>query len=216
MVSIQSVLDREFSKYGAVLEGYDVDDFTNVFIDHTDLPLDCFSYTPSDEVLERHTIFNELQKRVFGGMPIQLGYCNGSNTRLDCVEYHKCSEVCIMAHDTILLVGQVCDIHDLKYDTKNMKAFLIPADTIVEMYPSTLHYAPCDAKNGQGFRVAVALIKGTCGAIESIPSNIGEDNLLVSINKWLIAHPDSDEARKNGAYAGLEGNIIDIAEVINK
>ena len=38
-----------------------------------------------------------------------------------------------------------------------------------------------------------------------------EDKLLWARNKWLIAHPDSSEA-KQGAFVGLSGINIDIAK----
>ena len=41
------------------------------------------------------------------------------------------------------------------------------------------------------------------------PKNL-EDKLLWARNKWLIAHPDSSEA-KQGAFVGLTGINIDLA-----
>ena len=37
-----------------------------------------------------------------------------------------------------------------------------------------------------------------------------EDKLLWARNKWLLAHPEADEAAQ-GAYVGLKGENIDIA-----
>ena len=43
----------------------------------------------------------------------------------------------------ILLVGRQQDItEDYTYDTDQIEAFLVPAGTAVEMYATTLHYAP--------------------------------------------------------------------------
>ena len=36
---------------------------------------------------------------------------------------------------------------------------------------------------------------------------------MTARNKWLLAHPDSDEA-KNGAHIGLTGENIDLAAEI--
>lgn len=41
----------------------------------------------------------------------------------------------------------------------------------------------------------------------------GEDELLTACNKWLLAHPDSSEA-KSGAKVGLRGENIDIANLL--
>ena len=40
-----------------------------------------------------------------------------------------------------------------------------------------------------------------------------EDAILTARNKWLLAHPDSSEA-KGGAKIGLSGENIDIANFI--
>ena len=65
--------------------------------------------------------------------------------------------------------------------------------------------AACAAK---GFRVLVALPKGTNTDKPEI-KNDGDDALLWACNKWLLAHPDSAEA-KAGAYVGLTGENIKI------
>ena len=38
-----------------------------------------------------------------------------------------------------------------------------------------------------------------------------EDTWMTARNKWLLAHPDTNEA-KNGAHIGLRGENIDIAD----
>ena len=40
-----------------------------------------------------------------------------------------------------------------------------------------------------------------------------EDEMMTARNKWLLAHPESNEA-KNGAKVGLTGENIDIANLI--
>ena len=80
---------------------------------------------------------------------------------------------------------------------------------------TTLHYAPCngmtkDGVSKDGFRVIIVLPKDTNTAKPDIkPKNL-EDKLLWARNKWLIAHPDSSEA-KAGAFVGLTGVNIDIS-----
>ena len=91
-----------------------------------------------------------------------------------------------------------------------MQAFLAPAGELVEVYATTLHYAPCSAKAGAGFRVLVVLPKGTNGPKPEITSLNQEDKMLWACNKWLLAHPETNEAAQ-GAYTGLLGENIDIA-----
>jgi len=80
---------------------------------------------------------------LFGGMPVQLGWCNGHNTKLNCLEYHRDSEVNIGTHDFVLLLAKQDQIVDGVLDTALVKAFRVPAGVPVEVYATTLHYAPC-------------------------------------------------------------------------
>ena len=81
---------------------------------------------------------------------------------------------------------------------------------LVEVYATTLHYAPCSAANGAGFRVLVALPRGTNGPKPAITALNDEDKTLWACNKWLLAHPESAEAAQ-GAVQALTGVNIDIA-----
>ena len=102
---------------------------------------------------------------------------------------------------------------DGMFDTKNIVAFRVPTGVLVEVYATTLHYAPCSASKGEGFKVLVVLPKGTnTEKPEFTPAN-HEDTLLTARNKWLLAHPESSEA-KNGAVIGLKGVNTDIADLI--
>lgn len=91
-----------------------------------------------------------MRDHVYGGMPIQLGWCNGHNTKLNCLEYHRDSEVNLGTEDFILLLAKEEEICGGLLDTACVKAFLCPAGTMVEVYATALHYAPCEAKPGQG------------------------------------------------------------------
>ena len=143
-------------------------------------------------------------------MPAQLGWCNGHNSRLNCLEYHRDSEYNLGATDFILLLAKQDEITDGVLDTARVKAFRVPAGVLVECYATTLHYAPCHADAAQGFRVLIALPKGTNTAKPAITPTGGDDALLWACNKWLLAHPESAEAAE-GAYIGLVGENIDLA-----
>ena len=88
-----------------------------------------------------------------------------------------------------------------------------PACPAVELYATTLHYAPCSGKLGDSFRVIIVLPKGTNSEKPDIEIKNDEDKRLFARNKWLIAHPESSEA-DNGAVVCLKGENIDIAELI--
>jgi hypothetical protein len=210
---IKSVFDSEFETYGNVIKGYDVEILLKKMISDTPAPADAVVYVPSDANLEDTPAMKEIANNIYGGMPIQIGYCNGTNTKLNCLEYHKDSEIDIAAEDCILLLGRQQDCMGKTFDTSKVEAFLCPAGTGVELYATTLHYAPCSAKLGNHFRVVIVLPKGTNYDKPEIEVKNEEDARLFASNKWLIAHPDADEA-KNGAVVAITGENIDIAGLI--
>ena len=208
-MEILSVFDPAFRPYGRVLTGYDTAALAQALEQDTPLP-DGVGYVPADAALEKLDIFADFENSVYGGMPVQLGWCNGHNTKLNCLEYHRDSEVNFGSRDFILLLGLESQIEDGKFDTALTKAFLVPAGTLVEVFATTLHYAPCEAKLGQGFKVLVALPRGTNTDKPVFTPKTYEDTLLTARNKWLLAHADSDEA-KGGAVVALTGENLDIA-----
>lgn len=208
-MKIYSVTDKEFAPYGKVLGGYDTAPLLKALDENTPLP-DGVEYVMSEAALECTAIFGELQNNAYGGMPIQLGWCNGHNTKLNCLEYHRDSELNIGLRDFILLVAKADDIIGGRLDTSRVKAFRASAGQVVEVYETTLHYAPCSADKSEGFKVVIALPKGTNGAMPAITPKNEEDRWLRACNKWLLAHKDASEA-SSGAYVGLDGDNIDIA-----
>lgn len=209
-MKIYSVYDKEFAPYGKVLEGYDTAELVAA-MNKIALPAEGVNYEPAIGSLEACAIFAEFSNRAYGGMPVQLGMCWGHNTKLNCLEYHKDSEINIGTEDFILLLAKEDDIVDGKLDTSAVKAFLAPAGAAVEVYATALHYAPCHVDAAKGFRTAVVLPKGTNTEMPVIEKRNFEDKLLWARNKWLLAHAESNEA-KSGAYIGLTGANIDIAE----
>lgn len=204
-MKIQNVTDASFGKYGKVLEGYDFGALIRE-MKHTPVPEDVI-YVPSAEELEALEVAKDLQNKGFGGLPIQIGYCNGHNKKLNAVEYHRNSEINVAVTDLVLLIGQQQDIEaDFTYDTSKIEAFLVPAGTGIEVYATTLHYAPCHVNEG-GFQCVVALPKGTNTELTFQTASAGEDSLMTAKNKWLIAHED---AKIEGAFAGLKGENITI------
>ena len=209
---IYSVYDPEFKSYGKVLEGYDTAELVKAMND-IPMPEVGVSYEPSIASLEECSILSQLENRAYGGMPIQIGMCWGHNTKLNCLEYHRDSEINIGAEDFILLLARQGDIVDAKVDTSIVMAFRAPASVPVEVYATSLHYAPCNGAKGQGFRTAIVLPRNTNTDLpDFVPAN-DEDTWMTARNKWLLAHPESDEA-KNGAHIGLCGENIDIEKYI--
>lgn len=204
-MKINNVTDGSFLPYGKVLAGYDVASIMKA-MESTPLPEDDVIYVPSVKELEELEISEQLSREAYGELPIEVGYCNGNNKSLNAVEYHRSSEVDIAVNDLILLLGRQQDIEDdYTYDTSKIEAFFVPAGTVVELYATTLHYAPCSS-GGKGFRCVIVLPKGTNLELDE-KHHDNEDKLITAKNKWLIAHKD---AGIQGAFCGLKGENITI------
>lgn len=215
-MKIKSVFSHAFDKYGKVLTGYDVTELLEKLDATTKKPDNAVIYEPGDAGLESLAVAKEFSINAYGGMPIQVGYCNGNNTKLNCLEYHRGSELNIPSNDMVLLLAPLQSVKDGTLDTSLVEAFYVPKGTVVEVYETTLHYAPCNAvKDGvvskEGFRVIIVLPKDTNTAKPEITVKNTEDKLLWAKNKWLIAHPEASEASQ-GAFVGLKGINIDISK----
>ena len=210
-MKIYSVFDPEFKPYGQIVDGMEetVQEILSVLKDAPQGP--AVDYVPEYEPLQELPAMVEISEHCYGGMPVQLGWCNGHNTRLNCLEYHRDSEFNLGTEDFILLLAKQDEIADGVLDTAKVKAFKAPAGVLVEVYATTLHYAPCHCDPEKGFRVLVALPQGTNTDKPVIQNRTTEDKLLWARNKWLLAHPESSEAAQ-GAHVGLSGENIDIAK----
>lgn len=209
-MKIYSVYEKEFAPYGRVAAGLDTAALLDA-LQKTPQPETGVEYVPQDESLQALPFAQQAQDHLYGGMPVQLGWCNGHNTKLNCLEYHRDSEFNLGTEEFILLLARQDEIENGLLDTAKVKAFRVPAGVLVEVYATTLHYAPCHTDPAKGFRVLVALSAGTNTEKPAVPPVTEEDRLLWAKNKWLLAHPASDEAAA-GAYIGLAGENIDIAQ----
>lgn len=208
-MKIYSVYEKEFAPYGHVVTDLDIAALLDA-LKKTPQPETGVEYIPQDDSLQSLPFAQQVRDHLYGGMPVQLGWCNGHNTKLNCLEYHRDSEFNLGTEDFILLLARQDEIENGLLDTAKVKAFRAPAGVLVEVYATTLHYAPCHTDPDKGFRVLVALPAGTNTEKPAITPVTDEDRLLWAKNKWLLAHPASDEAAA-GAYIGLAGENIDIA-----
>ena len=127
-MKIQNVSDAAFKKYGKVITGLDCSDIIAAMAE-TPCPENVV-YVPGAESLESCASAKDIAYTLYGGMPVQIGYCNGNNHKLNGLEYHRDSEVNIAVTDLILLIGSEQDIENGKYDTSKVEAFLVPAGTV--------------------------------------------------------------------------------------
>lgn len=206
-MQIKSVEDSAFRSYGRVITGIDISELLEE-MKKTPVPEDVI-YVPSVSELEALPAAALIQNNGFGQLPIQIGYCNGHNRKLNAVEYHRNSEINIAVNDLVLILGRQQDIKDDNtYDTSLMEAFLVPAGTMIEVYGTTLHYAPCHAEP-EGFRCVVVLPKGTNTDLGPLELKTKEDALLFAKNKWLIGHEEG--GLPDHAFIGLTGDNLSIS-----
>ena len=120
-MEIKKVTDPAFSKYGKVITYIDVSGLLAAMAD-TEAP-DGVVYVPSVPALEALPAFLQISEQAYGGMPIQIGYCNGKNHTLNAVEYHRDSELNLACADIILLIGSQQDVVPgaFTYDTALME-----------------------------------------------------------------------------------------------
>ena len=204
-MEIKKVTDAAFRKYGRVIPEFDFSELV-AKMGETPLP-DNVVYEPSVEILEALPIKEKLETAYYGELPIQIGYCNGHNHLLNALEYHRSSELDIAAEDLILLLGMQQDItDDYTYETSKVEAFLCPKGIGVELYATTLHYAPCSVGDN-GFRCAVVLQKDTNLPLDEKHAGY-EDALITAKNKWLIGHAEG--GLDAGVHIGLIGENISV------
>lgn len=214
-MQILSVFDDEFRKYGRVVENVDFTELVEA-MKKTPCP-EGVVYEPSIPELEALPVAKALSETTYGEMPVQLGYCNGHNSLLNALEYHRDSEINVAATDAILMLGLLADVEkDFTYDTSKVKAFKVPAGTAVEVFATTLHYAPCGV-DGNGFQVTIVLPKGTNydlktkhTALNADGTAPNEDALITAVNKWLIGHEEGGLAE--GSFLGLKGKNLNVNE----
>lgn len=205
---MKSVLDVDFRPYGRVLK-VDTKEFCAAINAHPAIE-EGTVYEPSVAEFEALPLFKIMQDKVYGELPVEFGHCSGKNEKLNALEYHRSSEIDIAATDLVLMLGRQQDIDYTTntYETKNVECFFVPAGTAVELYATTLHFAPCGI-DGKEFRCGVVLPKGTNNPLTQPIGKEGEDRLLFANNKWLIAHKDSG-LDKDGAFIGLIGENVSL------
>jgi hypothetical protein len=209
---ILELSDPSFARYGRVLTAFDVQELSAYAEAATVVDAQRNTYVASVPAMEAFPVVQQIANTIYGGMPIEVGYCNGPNSTLNGLEYHKSPEVFIAVTDCIQIVGHTQDIVDFSsYDTRKTEVFFFPAGAVVESYASTLHFGPCKTRP-EGFKSIIILPIGTNTPLEKGKADPAdpETRLLFMRNKWLLAHPARVPLIQNGAWPGLVGPNIEI------
>lgn len=204
-VLIQSVKCDTFKSYGRIVEGYDFTEIISFMEEQTMIPTEGNIYIPSVDEMQQFEISDRIQYTLFGGMPIQIGYCNGRNSTYNGFEYHKGSEINIAVTDFMLVLGHTWDMKNNTYKVEDAEVFFVEKGTTVEMYQTTLHLSPCKVCE-EGFKDIVILPMGTNTPLTRSKEHFEkEDEILLLKNKWIIAHPERRQLINQGAFPGLIG-----------
>lgn len=212
-VPVLSVEDDAFRSYGRIVTGFDFSPLVAFMEARTPIPDAGNIYVASVPEMEEMAVSVAVSRAVYGGMPAEVGYCNGRNTTYNGFEYHKGSELNIAVTDFMLVLGHTWDIRDRHYRNSDAEVFFVPRGTAVEMYQTTLHLSPIRTSE-EGFRDIVILPAGTNTPLtteeqklrdEAFQAGNKEAGLLLERNKWVIAHPDRKPLIDKGAYPGIIG-----------
>lgn len=162
-VKIQSIDDPDFSEFAKVLTDYDNTSVSKI-MDKIKLPTDGY-YQISDSDLEKDPEIQKVGTNVYAGMPFVAGECVGDATDLPSLEYHNGSEINIFQNDVVMALGRRNKIKNHQYNpSENSKLFFIPANTAIEIYGGTLHFAPFKVDQN-GYKFVVMLLAGTNEAL---------------------------------------------------
>ncbi len=194
--------DPSFSPYGKILD-IDASKIVDYLKNKAEMPLEGNIYVRDEPKMHSLKGIKEIEEEVYGYAPIEVGYCNGYNSKLNALEYHSCPEIDIAADEQALLLSLPSDIKDGFIDSSDVKAFRLKKGQVILLRPYVFHFSPCKL-SPSGFHTAIILTSGTNSELKDKP----KDKALWMVNKWLFAHKDSPQAGK-GAYIGIKGeNII--------
>jgi hypothetical protein len=210
---IRTVDDPQLCKFGRIIPTEAFSGLIALADQITSIEEGANRYVASCPELEANTATQSLAV-YFGLMPIQVGYCNGTSSSLNGLEWHKSIEIDIAVTDLILFLGKRSDLSPEGYfDSSKLACFYLEAGTVLELLPEVLHYAPCRV-HPLGFKSIIALPKKTnekleAGELEAVKTRLAtQDNLdarlLFMRNKWLIAHPEWVVLVEQGAFPGIK------------
>ena len=207
-MTIHRVEADTFKTYGRVISNFDFKPLETCLIQETEIPKENNTYVASFEKMEALDIKEKIATTLYGGLDIQIGYCNGKNSTYNGFEYHKCSEILVAGTDLMLVLGHTWDMSNNTYKVEDAEVFFVAKGTAIELYQTTLHLSPCKVSD-EGFKAVIILLKGTNDPnFKTQLCDEQEHEILLFKNKWVIAHKDREPLIKSGAVAGLIGENI--------
>jgi hypothetical protein len=203
-VHIFSCEDPRFRLFGKIIKNIDFTDAIE-YAKKNCKPGDEVSYKGSIDDLEKLDIKKDIENNFYGEMPCQIGWCIGKNNKMNAMEWHRGSELIMAVTDLMLILGKIYDIADNTYNSTLAEACFVPAGTALELYSTTMHFAPINV-TAEGFISLITLPKETNTPLKEKTS---KDPCLFQKNKWIIAHKSSKPAA-NGAHMGIIGDNVSL------
>lgn len=201
-LALYSVADAEFAPYGVLRTDIDAQELI-AEAKKIPMPEEGSAYVPSVEAFEALPVAGDIQERLFGGLATQVGYCYGSNSLLNALEWHIGSELNVAVTPFVLFLARKEDLVSNALDSSVIKAFYVPEGAVVEVFEGTLHFCPCQVTES-GFGCVVGLLEGT-----NIPhQQPAADKVLFKKNKWLIAHNENTALIEKGIVPGISGTNL--------
>ena len=197
-LQIYHITDAAFRPFGRVLsmEATAIIEAANAI----EMPQEGAKYVPSEPTFETLDIATEIKDTYFGQMPTQVGFCWGYSSFMNAVEWHTSTEINVAVTPLVLILGSLQDVENRTICSDKLKAFYVPAGTVLETYATTLHFCPCQVQ-AEGFRFVVALPTGTNTPLVK-PAN---DPLLFATNKWMLTHVENEVHIAKGVVPGVTG-----------
>jgi hypothetical protein len=202
---LNSILDPSFKEFGRVLDSTPYKNLYELLKINTEIT-ESNVYVASEAKLFDKSAY-DFASTFFGGIDIQIGYCNGMNQTLNGMEYHKSPEIIVAGSDILLFLAKPSDLKDFStFDQSDAKVFFAKEGSVFALNPEILHLSPsCVHKSG--FKSAIILPKGTnldLGNKEE--SNLDkESQILFKNNKWMISHKDRKQLVSQGVKIGITG-----------
>ena len=199
-----------FRKYGRILKGLDVAELVEKADSLTRIPEEGNIYEPGLQGLQDCAVSKQCGT-YFGNMPIQLGYCNGTNQTINGMEYHKSPELFVAVTDCIQFLCSFEHLSEFNtVRTQDAEVFFFPKGSVSLIYANVMHLAPCTVR-GKGFKSVIVLPLHTNEPLDEAGKELlkastdPEAKLLFKKNKWMIAHPERQQLVSQGAHIGLTG-----------
>ncbi|WP_281165451.1 DUF4867 family protein [Liquorilactobacillus sicerae] len=207
-IQIKSIDDEEFASYGQKIT-LPYQEELLVDLQQTVIPERNNVYIRNDPHLLSLSKRDVIARNFYGEQKIEIGYCNGNSYQINAFEFHNCSEINLAASDLVLFLSHRGQLREKRINTNQAKAFFVPKGTAIELYNSTMHFAPCCVWKS-GFKCLVILTAGT-----NTPLNVphSSDELLFQKNKWLLTHAENKRMVEKNAFVGLIGKNLAIKKL---